>query len=48
VPQDWVQMMKNSIRTNAPVFNTDRMVADYVRQLYSPQPVELASVSGSI
>lgn len=48
VPQDWVQMMKNSIRTNAPVFNTDRMVADYVAQLYSPQPLELASASVSI
>jgi glycogen phosphorylase len=48
VPQAWVRMMKASIRTNAPAFNTDRMVADYVRQLYSPQPVERAAASVSI
>jgi starch phosphorylase len=36
IPQGWVQMMKASIRTNAPVFNTDRMVADYVAKMYAP------------
>jgi len=34
VPHGWVQKMKASIRTNAPAFNTDRMLADYVAQLY--------------
>jgi starch phosphorylase len=29
-------MMKASIKTNAPLFNTDRMVADYVTQVYAP------------
>jgi len=29
-------MMKASIRTNAPLFNTDRMVADYVAKMYAP------------
>ena len=32
----WVQMMKASIRTNAPLFNTDRMLADYLANLYAP------------
>ncbi len=36
VPHRWVQMMKASIRTNAPLFNTDRMIADYVTQMYAP------------
>jgi glycogen phosphorylase len=30
-------MMKASIKTNAPVFNTDRMIADYVSQVYVPE-----------
>lgn len=36
IPHGWVQMMKNSIKTNAPLFNTDRMIADYVSQVYAP------------
>lgn len=32
----WVQKMKASIRTNAPIFNTDRMLAEYVAKLYAP------------
>ena len=36
IPQNWVGMMKASIRTNAPLFNTDRMVADYVAKMYAP------------
>ena len=35
----WVQKMKASIRTNAPVFNTDRMIAQYVTHLYVPETV---------
>ncbi|OUL26055.1 alpha-glucan family phosphorylase [Nostoc sp. 106C] len=37
VPQRWVQMMKASIKTNSPLFNTDRMIADYVSQVYVPE-----------
>ncbi|CDN10222.1 Glycogen phosphorylase [Richelia intracellularis] len=37
VPHRWVNMMKASIRTNAPLFNTDRMIADYVSQVYVPE-----------
>jgi starch phosphorylase len=36
-PHCWVQMMNASIKTNAPVFNTDRMIADYVSQVYVPE-----------
>ena len=34
MPHKWIAMMKTSIRTIAPLFNSDRMVADYVTQLY--------------
>jgi starch phosphorylase len=37
VSHRWVNMMKASIRTNAPLFNTDRMIADYVSQVYVPE-----------
>lgn len=36
IPQRWIAMMKASIKTNAPLFNTDRMIADYVTQVYAP------------
>lgn len=36
VPHRWIQMMKASIKTNSPLFNTDRMIADYVTQVYAP------------
>jgi len=34
VPQEWVKRMKASIATCLPAFNTDRMLADYVRGSY--------------
>ncbi|CCH65384.1 Glycogen phosphorylase [Richelia intracellularis HM01] len=37
IPHRWVDMMKASIRTNAPLFNTNRMVTDYVSQVYVPE-----------
>ncbi|MCS7293211.1 MAG: alpha-glucan family phosphorylase [Gloeomargarita sp. SKYBB_i_bin120] len=45
LPRRWIQRMKASIRTNAPRFNTDRMVRDYIQYIYAPSR-ELA-VSGS-
>lgn len=36
LPREWVRMMKNTIRFNAPVFNTHRMVAEYTRKFYCP------------
>jgi starch phosphorylase len=35
LPRKWIAMMKHSIATLAPEFNSDRMVEDYVRQIYS-------------
>ncbi len=37
IPNGWVNIMKQSIRTCAPIFNTDRMLAEYVAKLYAPQ-----------
>ena len=36
MPGGWVQLMKNAIRTVAPVFNTYRMLGDYVSEMYEP------------
>ncbi|MGP1384119.1 MAG: alpha-glucan family phosphorylase [Thainema sp.] len=44
IPNGWVNMMKQSIRTCAPIFNTDRMLAEYVAKLYAPQ-VNLADLN---
>ncbi|HYJ88869.1 MAG TPA: alpha-glucan family phosphorylase [Pyrinomonadaceae bacterium] len=35
LPRKWISMMKHSIATLAPEFNSDRMVEDYVRRIYS-------------
>ncbi|NEQ31491.1 MAG: alpha-glucan family phosphorylase [Leptolyngbya sp. SIO4C5] len=37
IPKGWLRMMKASIRTCAPIFNSDRMVAEYVAQIYAPE-----------
>jgi len=34
IPQRWVAMMKRSIATLVPVFNSDRMVAEYAERIY--------------
>jgi starch phosphorylase len=36
IPAEWVKMMKESMGTLAPQFNTQRMVADYWNKLYLP------------
>ena len=36
VPEGWVATMKEAVKTVAPVFSTQRMVQDYVRELYVP------------
>jgi starch phosphorylase len=36
LPHDWIKMMKHSIASVMPQFNTHRMVKDYVQQLYIP------------
>jgi len=35
IPRRWIAMMKRSIQTLAPEFNSDRMVAEYARRIYS-------------
>lgn len=36
IQHEWVEMIKNSIKTICPFFNTNRMVEDYARQFYLP------------
>lgn len=35
-PHDWIQVMKNSLVSILPVFNTHRMVKEYVQRMYLP------------
>ncbi|MDZ7261506.1 MAG: alpha-glucan family phosphorylase [candidate division KSB1 bacterium] len=36
LPRDWIAMMKTSMRTICPVFNTNRMVEEYTERFYLP------------
>jgi glycogen phosphorylase len=36
LPRRWIARMKEAIRTLNPLFNTDRMVSEYVTQIYEP------------
>src|SRR5262249_10458948 len=36
LPRDWLRVMKRSVSTLTPVFNTNRMVEEYVRLCYLP------------
>ena len=36
VPEKWVKLMKESIRSVLPIYNTDRMVSEYFTKLYYP------------
>jgi starch phosphorylase len=35
LPRKWIAMMKNSIATLVPEFNSDRMVEEYARRIYT-------------
>ena len=48
IPKGWVKMMKAAIRTCAPMFNTDRMVADYVSKIYAPDAAVAEPVLSSV
>jgi starch phosphorylase len=37
LPRKWISMMKNSIATLVPAFNSDRMVEEYARRVYSEE-----------
>ncbi len=36
IPVKWLHMVKQSMQSLAPVFNTDRMLQEYVREMYAP------------
>ncbi len=36
IPREWIQLMKNSMRTISPYFNTHRMVSEYFTLVYNP------------
>ena len=36
LPRGWLKMMKRTMTTCNPVFNTNRMVQDYTRKYYLP------------
>jgi starch phosphorylase len=36
LPREWIRMMKRSIQTNCPVFNSHRMVSEYIETAYVP------------
>lgn len=36
IPRRWIQVVKESIRTNAPLFSTRRMVKEYAERMYVP------------
>jgi len=35
LPKNWIKMMKNSMMSNCPVYNTNRMVQDYTTKYYA-------------
>ena len=47
IPTGWVQRMKRSIMTVAPVFNTNRMVQQYAEKFYLPAAARHAELSAS-
>ncbi|MBI4423886.1 MAG: alpha-glucan family phosphorylase [Elusimicrobia bacterium] len=47
-PQGWIEVMRESIKTVAPVFCADRMVKDYTREMYmTGTPAEPERVAGA-
>ncbi len=39
-PHGWTRMMKHAIATLAPAFNSDRMVVDYVKEIYAKRKTD--------
>lgn len=37
LPDEWIRRMKNALATLAPQFSSDRMVRDYLKEIYNPQ-----------
>ncbi|MDR3111988.1 MAG: alpha-glucan family phosphorylase [Elusimicrobiota bacterium] len=40
IPRGWIQKMKRSMKTLCPVFNTNRMIEEYVEKFYIPASIE--------
>jgi glycogen phosphorylase len=38
IPRNWLRRVRHSIASLLPVYNTDRMVAEYAKKYYQPQP----------
>src|SRR5664279_5639192 len=47
VPEDWVRRMKQSLMYLTPQFNSQRMVGEYMSQLYEPAHLAFAEISHS-
>lgn len=45
LPRGWIRMMKQSIATISPVFNTNRMVEQYARRCYVPSSARFGTLS---
>jgi starch phosphorylase len=46
LPRGWLKVMKRSISTACPVFNTNRMVQEYVEKCYGPSAERYDALSG--
>ncbi len=44
LPRRWVARMKESMRTICPVFNTNRMLRDYMQMMYLPAMVRMVKI----
>lgn len=40
LPREWIAIMKESIKTLSPVYNTNRMVAEYFEAIYNPAQIQ--------
>lgn len=49
IPHGWVRVMKETIRSNAPLFSTRRMVKEYLDRFYAPalEAIKSALTAGS-
>jgi starch phosphorylase len=47
LPREWVRRMKQCLRRLAPVFNTNRMVAQYATSLYVPANARSRALGGN-
>ena len=47
LPLAWIQLMRESIRSVTPVFNTHRMVKEYNERLYEPAAISFRTLSAN-